>query len=315
MKSTLSLLVVLILSSATAAAGTVGFQRVTVGDSDDKPREVGIWYPSDAPASAQPLGPHRQTVAPDGGLAGNKLPLIVVLHGVQGSFENHYGTALALAEAGFVVAAVAQSQEIRLVERPRHVVRVLDYMLAGWPYHGRVDPTRIGIFGYSVGGFTALVASGGIPDLSRITSYCAEYPDRVCAMLKERNVDTTTPASAWVRDARIKAAVVAAPTLGFTFGKDALAPIKVPIQLWRAGSDDITPHPRHAEAIYNALPTRPEYIVIPGAGHFAFLTCSAEMVKRAPVICQDAPDFDRQAFHRAFDGAVVDFFKKKLPSP
>ena len=94
----------------------------------------------------------------------------------------------------------------------------------------------------------------------------------------------------------------------------ALAPIKVPIQLWRAGSDEITPHPRHAEAIYNALPTKPEYIVVPGAGHFAFLTCSAEMAKRAPVICQDAPDFDRQAFHRAFNGAVVDFFKKTLPS-
>jgi predicted dienelactone hydrolase len=315
MKITLSLLMVLILSSATAAAGTVGFQLVTVSDSDEKPREVGIWYPSDAPASAQPLGPHRQTVAPDGGLAGNKLPLIVVLHGVQGSFENHYDMALALAEAGFVVAAVAQSQEIRLVERPRHVVRVLDYMLAAWPEHGRVDPTRIGIFGYSVGGFTALVAIGGVPDLSRIHPYCAEYPDRVCGMLKERNVDTSTPGSAWVHDGRIKAAVVAAPTLGFTFGKDALAPIKVPIQLWRAGSDEITPHPRHAEVIYAALPTRPEYIVIPGAGHFAFLTCSAEMTKRAPVICQDAPDFDRQAFHRAFNVAVVDFFKKQLPNP
>jgi predicted dienelactone hydrolase len=315
MKITLRLLVVLILASATAAHGSVGFQRTTVTDSDDKPREVGIWYPSEAAASPQPLGPHRQTVAPDGGLAGSQLPLIVVLHGVQGSFENHYDTALALAEAGFVVAAVAQSQEISLVERPRHVARVLDYMLAAWPYHGRVDPMRIGIFGYSVGGFTALVATGGGPDLSRITSYCAEYPDRVCGMLKERNVDTTTPASAWVHDGRIKAAVVAAPTLGFTLGKDALAPIKVPIQLWRAGSDEITPHPRHAEAIYNALPTRPEYIVIPGAGHFAFLTCSAEMAKRAPVICQDAPDFDRQAFHRAFNVAVVDFFKRQLPIP
>jgi predicted dienelactone hydrolase len=62
--------------------------------------------------------------------------------------------------------------------------------------------------------------------LSLIIPYCAEYPDRVCGMLKERNVDTSTPASAWVHDGRIKAAVVAAPTLGFTFGKDVLAPIK-----------------------------------------------------------------------------------------
>ena len=158
MQITLAALVVFVLSATPAAAGAVGFQRVTVPDSGDKPREVGIWYPSDAPAFPQPLGSHRQTVAPDGGLAGNRLPLIVVLHGVQGSFENHYDTALALAEAGFVVAAVAQSQEIHLVERPRHVARVLDYMLAAWAYHARVDPTRIGIIGWSHGGMITLLS-------------------------------------------------------------------------------------------------------------------------------------------------------------
>ena len=140
MRITVAALAVFMLSAVSATAGTVGFQRITVPDSDGTPREVGIWYPSDAPASAQLLGPHRQTVAPDGDLVGNQLPLIVVLHGVRGSFENHYHTALALAEAGFVVAAVAQSQEIRLVERPRHVTRVLDYVLATWLYHGWSSP-------------------------------------------------------------------------------------------------------------------------------------------------------------------------------
>lgn len=220
-----------------------------------------------------------------------------------------------LAETGFVVVAITQGDDIRLVERPRHVGRVLDYMLASWPHHDRLDPARIGLFGFSVGGFTALVTIGGIPDLGRIPSYCAQYPDRVCDMLKARNVDTTVPASAWVHDARIRAAVIAAPTLGFTFEPQTLAPIKVPIQLWRAGADEITPHPRAAEAIYHALPTRPDYVVVPNASHFVFIACSAEMAKRAPVICQDASDFDRQAFHREFNTAVVTFFKTKLPSP
>jgi predicted dienelactone hydrolase len=311
MKIMLSAIAVLILSAATAAEGTVGFQRVTVPDSDDMPREVGIWYPSDASASPQPLGPHRQTVAVDGRVAGRQLPLIVILHGVQGSFANHYHTAVALAEGGFVVAAVTHGQDMRLVERSRHVGRVLDHMLAAWPHHDRLDPARIGIFGFSVGGFTALVAIGGLPDLSRLPAYCAEHPDRVCGM----SIDTSVPPSAWTQDARIKAAVVAAPTLGFTFGPSALAPIKVPIQLWRAGSDDITPHPRHAEAIYHALPTKPDYVVVPNASHFVFVACSAEMAKRAPAICHDAPDFDRQAFHRTFNLAVVTFFKTRLPSP
>ena len=311
----LPVLAVLISVATTVAAGTVGFQRVTVADSDGKPREVGIWYPSDAPASPQPLGPYRQTVAVDGDVAGRRLGLVVILHGVQGWFGNHYPTALALAEAGFVVAAVTHGQDVRLVEQPRHVGRVLDYMLATWPHHDRLDPARIGIFGFSVGGFTALVAVGGVPDLGRIPAYCAEYQDRVCGALKERNTDLSVPASAWVHDARIKAAVVAAPTLGFTLGPPALAPVKVPIQLWRAGSDEITPHPRHAEAIYHALATRPEYVVVPNAGHFVFVACSAEMAQRAPAVCRDAPDFDRPAFHREFNAAVVTFFKARLPAP
>jgi predicted dienelactone hydrolase len=312
----LSMLATLMLSTAaTAAAGTVGFQRVTVPDSDGKPREVGIWYPSDAPAVPQPLGPYRHTVASDGAIAGRALPLVVILHGVQGSFANHYHTALALAEAGFVVAAVTQGDDIRLGERPRHVGRLLDYMLGAWPHHARLDATRIGMFGFSVGGFTTLVAIGGVPDFGRIPAYCAEFPDRVCAMLKERNVETSVPASAWAHDARVKAAVVAAPTLAFTFGRETLAPIKVPVQLWRAGADAITPHPRAAEAIYQALPTRPDYVVVPHASHFVFVACSGEMAKRAPAICQDAPELDREAFHRELNAAVVAFFKAKLPSP
>jgi len=307
-----ALAAMLTFTVATTATASIGFQRATVADSENKARDVGIWYPSDSPAGPQPLGPYRQNVAVDGAVSGNRMALIIVLHGVQGSFPNHHHTALALADAGFVVAAVTQSDDIRLVERPRNVSRVLDYMLAEWPHHDRLDPARIGIFGFSVGGFTALVTIGGTPEFSRIPDYCAEHPDRVCAMLKERNVDTSVPASAWVHDARVKAAVVAAPTLAFTFTPQTLAPIRVPVLLWRAGNDEITPHPRAAEAVYNALPTRPDYVVVPSASHFVFVTCSAEMARRAPTICQDAPDFDRQAFHQRFNAALVAFFKAKL---
>ena len=37
------------------------------------------------------------------------------------------------------------------------------------------------------------------------------------------------------------------------------------------------------------------------------------MTEKASVICRDAPDFDREAFHRAFNLAVVTFFKTQLP--
>jgi predicted dienelactone hydrolase len=302
----------LMLSMATTVAGTVGFHRVSVPDPAGTPRDVGIWYPSETAASTQALGPYRQSVAIDGAVAGRSLPLVLILHGVQGSFENHYDLALALAEAGFVVAGIQQSQDIALLARPQHVSKVLDYMLGEWPDRDRLDPRRIGLYGFSVGGFTALVVIGGEPDLGRVGPYCAEHPDRVCAMLKERGTDLTIPPAAWSHDRRIAAAVIAAPTLGFTFGGNALASVGIPLQLWRAADDAITPHPWHAEAIHGALPGSPEYIVVPNAGHFAFVARSTDLASRAPDICQDSPTFDRPAFHLEFNAAVVAFFAAHL---
>jgi predicted dienelactone hydrolase len=114
-------------------------------------------------------------------------------------------------------------------------------------------------------------------------------------------------------NSRIKAAVVAAPALAFTFVPDGLSAISVPVQLWRAGDDEILPNPNYAQAVYEAMPTKPDYHVVPNAGHFAFIPpCSGALAQRAPEVCRDAPNFDRVAFHQKFDAAVVAFFKAQL---
>ena len=45
---------------ATTPALSAGFERVTVSDPDGQPLEAGIWYPSEAPTSSQPIGLYRQ---------------------------------------------------------------------------------------------------------------------------------------------------------------------------------------------------------------------------------------------------------------
>jgi predicted dienelactone hydrolase len=55
--------------------------------------------------------------------------------------------------------------------------------------------------------------------------------------------------------------------------------------------------------------------VVPNAGHFAFLApCTPALAAAAPEICRDPAGFDRAAFHREFNPAVVAFFKAKLPA-
>jgi len=196
-------------------------------------------------------------------------------------------------------------------------------MLVSWRQHDVLDQRRIGMFGFSAGGFTALVAIGGVPDLRTVGPYCDAHPDEwSCRMLKERKInvsaDASRPAGApptWVHDPRIAAAVIASPAVGYAFSAEALAGVKIPIQLWRGDSDEILPHPNYAQAVYDRLPAKPDYHVVPNAGHFAFLApCSAALAAMVPDICRDPTGFDRAAFHREFNPAVVAFFKAKLPA-
>jgi predicted dienelactone hydrolase len=314
----------MLLTLAAAPALAAGFEHVTVPDPDWPPLEAGIWYPTDAPASPQPLGLFVQSVAVGAPVAGRGLPLVVMSHGTGGTFEGHYDTALALAEAGFVVASVThtgdnyrdQSAFTRVENRPRHIKALIDYMLASWPRHDVLDPSRIGMFGFSAGGFTALVAIGGVPDMVRVASFCTAHPDDWgCNRASElHSGPPTAPPSAFVHDTRIAAAVIAAPAIGYVFTPEGLSGVKVPIQLWRGDRDEILTHPYHAQNVYDGLPIKPEYHVVPNAGHFAFLApCSAGLQSIAPDICRDPAGFDRVAFHREFNAAVVAFFKAKLP--
>jgi predicted dienelactone hydrolase len=311
-----------LLALAATQAFSAGFERVTVPDSGRPPLEVGIWYPSEAPASSQSLGLYTQTVATGGAIAGRGLPLIVMSHGSGGSFEGHHDTALALAEAGFVVAAVTHTGDnyrdpsgfTRVENRPRHIKTLIDFMLATWSHHDLLDPARIGMFGFSAGGFTALVMVGGIPDMTLVLPYCVAHADEwPCRKAREYRAEPPQAPAAFIHDPRISAAVIAAPALGFTFSPEGLAGVKASIQLWRGDSDELLPHPRHAQNVYAGLPAKPEYRVVPNAGHFAFLApCTPMAVSIAPEICRDPPGFDRAAFHREFNSAVVMFFQGKL---
>ena len=95
-------------------------------------------------------------------------------------------------------------------------VLTIDYMLASWQHHEALDPFRVGMFGFSAGGFTALVAIGGTPDMSTVAPpLCCSSDEWSCRMLRERKVNLSANRSMvepnWVHDPRIAAAAIASP--------------------------------------------------------------------------------------------------------
>jgi predicted dienelactone hydrolase len=313
-------------SGAFAVAANVGFEKVEIANGAEPPLTAGIWYPTDAPTADHRLGEFTQTVAPGASVAGRGLPLVVLSHGGAGSYESHYDTALALAHAGFVAAAVShagdtyddQSQVLRLWRRPAQLRRLISFMLNEWRQRDRIDGARVGAFGFSNGGFTVLVTAGGVPDLGKVGPFCESHPGQgLCKALRQAGVDLThafdAPPGAWAPDSRIKAAVIAAPAFGFAFGKAGLKDVHIPILLWRAEDDRHQPNPWYDEAVRRALPRPPEYHVVAGADHFDFLPpCGPRLAAVAPRICADPHGFDRAAFHQAFNAEIVRFFRANL---
>lgn len=306
-------------------AHAAGFQSLDIPGPGAKPISLAIWYPSQAAPQPRSMGTFSQDVASNGTVDGAGLPLVVITHGTGGYKYSHQDTALELANAGFVVVALThpgdnyadQSEAIDILQRPGHVVMALDYMLKEWPQRDRIAPARVGIFGFSSGGFTALVSIGGQPDLGKVFTHCAAHPAQYACVLVsrggERAAQVATAATAQMRDRRIRAAVIAAPALGFTFDAAALSKVDIPIQLWRAEDDAILPHPWYSENVFVSLGRKPEYQVVPLAGHFDFLApCTDKLAAMAPQICASQAGFDRTAFHRRFNADVIRHFRKTL---
>jgi predicted dienelactone hydrolase len=298
----------------------VGFQTVSVPVPGDAPMAGAVWYPAEATENEVPLALFRQSVAVGAPVTGRSHPLVVISHGAGGSLVDHYDTARELARAGFVVASIThtgdtrtdRSRAMRITERPGQLIRLIDYMTTEWPGHGSLDLKRIGAFGFSSGGFTVLGAIGGEPDMTKVASHCAEHPKfYACVLQQDQGIGARPTTMAPVEhDRRIRAAVVAAPALGFVFEPSGLNGVSIPVQLWRAEQDTVLPHPYYAEVVHRLLP-KAEYHVVPGAAHFDFMApCSDALAKVAPAICPAS--IDRPAFHKTFNAAVVRFFEKTL---
>jgi predicted dienelactone hydrolase len=139
------------------AAMSAGVQALHVpADGSSPALSGGVWYPCAIAPTVMKVGPFDISATRDCPVTGTKLPLIVVSHGRKGSFLGHHDTASALADAGFVVAAISHPGDnaqdgshsnglSAFVDRPADIKRLVDYLLGSWSYTGALDPERIGL--------------------------------------------------------------------------------------------------------------------------------------------------------------------------
>ena len=321
-----------------AAAGPfqAGVGRLTVPDPAS-PFDVLVWYPTPDPEAPWQAGPFPVAASRNAALAdGPPFPLVLLSHGRGGGPLSHRDLAAGLAREGFIVAVPVHvgdavghprspTQAQILMDRPRQAKQALDAVLANPRFAGRADPDRVGMIGFSAGGYTALVLAGARPSRAVAAAYCAGegIGDRgSCPPLPEdaagnavldgpRNDESALDGWTPPTEPRLKALVLLDP-LGVLFDRPGLASVRVPTLLLHPEDDSFMKAGPNAAALARGLPRPPEQAVVPGA-HFVFIDpCPGALMAEEAFICEDAPGVDRPAVHRRIAGAVAGFLRRHL---
>lgn len=312
--------------AALAEEWDVGFKAIQVSDpAVHYDIEVAVWYPTQTKAKKESIGSAILHVAMGAELSVPTQGLILISHGFSGNSLGHNDTAQFLARLGYVVATPThpdlkglksgKAEFDPLVARPRQILLIIDELLTHPLLKTSLHQNRIGIIGFSLGTYTALTAIGAKPDLSGLATYCAlNVQDALlCSPKANQRFSAIAPNLTSRRDNRIGGAVLLAPAYGPLFSKNALANVKIPVQLFSAEKDQELNNRYNAQYFEEFLPNTTSTEVIKDAGHFVFMAPCPEKLKQAvPFICEDTESVDRVAVHQKLNRDIAKFFSEVL---
>ncbi|MFT3837177.1 MAG: prolyl oligopeptidase family serine peptidase [Myxococcaceae bacterium] len=305
----------------------VGLVKLSPTDPSTKqPLQALVFYPTPKPEEGAftAVGPYRLEAKEALPISEGTHPVVLLSHGHLGSRLGHHDLAESLARSGYIVAAVqhagdsyddrsAVGTDRMLLGRAYQISATLDALLADPMLGPHADPERVGVAGFSAGGYTSLLVVGAHPDFSRIKGYCERHPesDEICSLPEIKHTLTETRPTA---DPRVKAAFAMAP-LGIFFGADAFEKVTAPIFLAWGDHDRVLLPDENAEKVRTQAKTLTELHEVKGADHWVFMApCTQALAEDAPMICNDPEGVDRVKVHQQLNQMAKQFFDQALPA-
>lgn len=305
-----------------------------------------VWYPAPAGSTetALTIGPPDAPLfdvgrsAMDAPIAGKRLPTLLLSHGNGGSARMMGWLGTALARAGYLVIAVDHpgNNGVDEMTLPGSVLSWLraDDLRAALaavqtdPLLGaHIDPERLGVAGFSAGGYTALLAAGARPDLQRLLAFCRAHPDDgICRPQQETAAHTMearvaaagSPAlSPWISHANesraipgVRAVFLLAPAIVQAFAPEQLSSLRQPVSIMLGEADTVAPPQSNGEAAQALIPGA-ALQRLPDVGHYDFLAgCTAVGMQRLPELCSSS--VPKAGTHAQAVDAAVRFFAEAL---
>lgn len=335
------LLVLAAFAGGTAHAGTGA--RELPGLAGDGP--VTVLYPTAAPERKVNRRAFALPLAEDAAPARGNGRLVVISHGSGGLPWVHSDLARALVAAGFVVAFPEHHADNARDPsrpgpeswklRPGEVSRAIDAVQRDAALAPLLSFDKVGLYGMSAGGHTALAFAGGRWSPGQFRRHCeAHIADdfAACVGLITRlngdaldGVKKTVAVSAirllfaddgWYthEDRRVQAVVAGVP-FAADFDAASLAQPRVPLALVTADRDRWLAPRFHSSTVLQACLPRCELLAdLPTGGHGALLSPPPPKERLGAIeqdLLLDPPGFDR-ALLPAVDQAIVAFFRAHL---
>jgi predicted dienelactone hydrolase len=330
----------LVLASA-AHATPMGW---TTLPADAQGGAVTVFYPSLEAARPVRRGPFELQLAPEGAPAPGNGRLVAISHGSGGNPWVNASLSQALVDAGFVVALPWHRGDNTLddghpgpeswKQRPAEMSRAVDRVAADPRFAGlRVD--RVGAYGMSAGGHTALSLAGGVWSAERFRAHCEQHlaeDFHACVGLATRlsgggldgfkrwlaqrvlNWRFADPTPQRHEDARFVAIVAGVPAAA-DFDPASFAAPRARLALITVGADRWLPARFHSDAVLAACPRCARLVDLPGAGHGALLEPPPPRERLGSLeqcLIGDPEGFDRPAATALWVPRTVEFFRSEL---
>ena len=328
----------MLLALAALTRPAVAAVGVRVLPADERTGPVTLWYPSAALQAARNLGPFRIEAAWGAAPKRGNGRLIVMSHGSTGSAWPHHDLARALVDAGFIVASPEHAGDnwqddsalgpLSWMRRPHEIAATIDRLAVDPTFAPLFDAERVGVYGMSAGGLTALEAAGARWSLARMAHHCeahagddagfCNYGDRATSRVAQRRVaawragaDNQDTTSHGVVVSRVRASVAAVP-VGAVIDPASLVDIAIPVGLVAATADRILAPTMHVNAVQAACPRCRTIAVLDGAGHDSVLSPWPLVVaEKARLSGPESAAFDRGRLPDLYR-TIAQFFAEHL---
>lgn len=334
-----------VVLAAWAGVGSAGAQAAMglseiAATATDGP--VTLYYPSGAEARPLQRGPFTLSVAAQGAPQRGNGRLVVISHGSGGAPWVHADLARSLVEAGFVVALPEHRADNYKDDshpgpdswtlRPAEVSRAIDAVGRDARFAPLLRLDKVGVYGMSAGGHTALSMAGGRwspagfkqhceADLAADFQTCVGLITRLngglfdglkksvaLAVIRHRFDDSVMRSHS---DPRV-AAVVAGVPAAADFDMASLAVPRVPLGLVTAQQDRWLVPRFHSDRVLAACQPCEHLADLPTGGHGALLSpLPPGLTGLLGDLLNDPPGFDRSAMPEV-DRKITAFFSRHL---